>query len=152
MGVFFKIVLYVVFLVALFYLTFQVVSKILQKKDNPGMSESAPPKERKPLTPKIKSAFKSFGDLKLSGFNKASSGGTITHCPYCDYKVPKGAWKCWHCKNRLPVSKSNIVASISLGFVFFLVFFILLISRYAGGSQSSSSLDPAIVVYDKQKG
>lgn len=34
------------------------------------------------------------------------------YCPYCDARLPKGASSCWNCKNKLPVSVGQKIASV----------------------------------------
>lgn len=110
-------ILFFALLFLIFLLTFYIVSKILNNKQY--TSENNEDSFHNENTPSTRWPF----NRKL-GFSmkKPPKTDTIRCCPYCDSKVPKGAWKCWHCKNRLPVKKSDIIACIVLGFVSLLFF------------------------------
>lgn len=148
MNNFFRIVLYALFFLlffgAVFYFTYAIVTKLIQKKENDGeKKEPSPSPEvmkslRQKLSQILQRFYKSFRTHKASDTPKSTTSDTIIYCPYCDSKVPKGARKCWHCKNKLPVSFKNLMISAVVSF--FAVFFLILcISSFSSDSAAPAS-------------
>ena len=135
----------------LFFLSYTLVSWFLQRKEFSASSKSRESLGRKILCfllkvcdyfdeRKKRKAQEAKQAESTAGAGNSGNNGGIRYCPYCDSKVPNNAWKCWHCKNRLPVKASSLVSAVIASFLCIFVLLLCIPSASSGTSSSAPAM------------
>ena len=124
------------FLAVIFFVSFFVTSKVIQKKNNPAVEKQPKSAESVPSDDEPKINFCPYCGEKLPenekicpgcGKNIFNKDPQHHYCPHCKARVPHGAIICWKCFRKLKVDEKTkrqykiIFPIIAFIFVFFII-------------------------------